>query len=133
MKAIAVYTETGNTAKLISKYRPKTSIYAFAANDHVCARLNLMWGVKPIACTMGITSEEMLKNAEGLLLQRQAVQPGDVVAIVAGTRSASGSTNFLRLHVVEPQSVDGQPASVRQTKDRRKQPRLPPMSGRKKK
>src|SRR6476469_1232190 len=86
MKAIAVYTESGNTARLISKYRPKTSIYAFAANDHVCARLNLMWGVKPIACTMGITSEEMLKNAEGLLLQRQAVQPGDVVAIVAGTR-----------------------------------------------
>ena len=96
MKAIAVYTETGNTARLISKYRPKTSIFAFAASDHVCARLNLMWGVKPIACTMGITSEEMLKNAEGLLLQRQAVQPGDVVAIVAGTRSASGSTNFLR-------------------------------------
>src|SRR5258707_3811598 len=59
MKAISVYTETGNTARLISKYRPKTSIYAFAANDHVCARLNLMWGVKPIACEMGITSEEM--------------------------------------------------------------------------
>ena len=35
MKAIAVYTETGNTARLISKYRPKASIYAFAANDHV--------------------------------------------------------------------------------------------------
>jgi|SRR5450432_114855 pyruvate kinase len=128
MKAIAVYTETGNTAKLISKYRPKTSIYAFAANDHVCARLNLMWGVKPIACTMGITSEEMLKNAEGLLLQRQAVQPGDVVAIVAGTRSASGSTNFLRLHVVESQLPEGQ-----EKKDRRKQPRSQPVGGRKKK
>jgi pyruvate kinase len=128
MKAISVYTETGNTARLISKYRPKTSIYAFAANDHVCARLNLMWGVKPIACEMGITSEEMLKNAEGLLLKRQAVQPGDVVAIVAGTRSASGSTNFLRLHVVEQEAESGQPS-----KDRRKQPRLQPVSARKKK
>src|SRR6185369_7327102 len=120
--------ETGNTARLISKYRPKTSIFAFAASDHVCARLNLMWGVKPIACTMGITSEEMLKNAEGLLLQRQAVQPGDVVAIVAGTRSASGSTNFLRLHVVENQQ-----SMVEKTKDRRKHPRPQPLSGPKKK
>lgn len=126
MKAISVYTETGNTARLISKYRPKTSIYAFAANDHVCARLNLMWGVKPIACEMGITSEEMLKNAEDLLLKRQAVQPGDVVAIVAGTRSISGSTNFLRLHVVENEVSANLP-----TKDRRKQPRSQPASGRK--
>lgn len=132
MKAIAVYTESGNTARLISKYRPKTSIYAFAANDHVCARLNLMWGVKPIACTMGITSEEMLKNAEGLLLQRQAVQPGDVVAIVAGTRSASGSTNFLRLHVVENQQSMVE-KTVEKTKERRKHPRPQPLSGPKKK
>jgi pyruvate kinase len=91
-----------------------------------------MWGVKPIACTMGITSEEMLKNAEGLLLQRQAVQPGDVVAIVAGTRSASGSTNFLRLHVVENQQSVVEKA-VEKTKDRRKHPRPQPASGPKKK
>src|SRR3954467_5078965 len=45
MKAIAVYTETGTTARLISKYRPTAPIFAFAANTTVCARLNLMWGV----------------------------------------------------------------------------------------
>src|SRR5690349_22849988 len=48
MKAIAVYTESGTTARLISKYRPKAPIYAFAANTAVCARLNLMWGVSPL-------------------------------------------------------------------------------------
>jgi hypothetical protein len=56
------------------------------------------------------------------------VQPGDVVAIVAGTRSASGSTNFLRLHVVENQQ-----SMVEKTKDRRKHPRPQPLSGPKKK
>jgi hypothetical protein len=50
---------------------------------------------------MGITSEEMAVNAERMLLARHAVQSGDIIAIVAGTRTAaSGSTNFMRLHVV---------------------------------
>ena len=100
MKAIAVYTETGTTARLISKYRPKAGIFAFAANPSVCARLNLMWGVHPVWCDMGINTEEMVSNAERLMLKQRAVQPGDVIAIVAGTRTASGSTNFMRLHVV---------------------------------
>jgi pyruvate kinase len=100
MKAIAVYTETGTTARLISKYRPKSAIYAFAANPSVCARLNLMWGVQPVWCDMGINTEEMVSTAERMMLKQHAVQPGDVIAIVAGTRTASGSTNFMRLHVV---------------------------------
>jgi pyruvate kinase len=100
MKAIAVYTETGTTARLISKYRPKAAIYAFASNASVCARLNLMWGVQPVWCDMGINTEEMVSNAERMMLKHHAAQPGDVIAIVAGTRTASGSTNFMRLHVV---------------------------------
>ena len=100
MKAIAVYTETGTTARLISKYRPKAPIYAFAATSTVCARLNLMWGVWPLACEMTPNAEDMVHNAESLLLKLHAVQPGDVISVVAGTRTSSGSTNFMRLHVV---------------------------------
>ncbi|HEY7405636.1 MAG TPA: pyruvate kinase [Candidatus Angelobacter sp.] len=100
MKAIAVFTETGTTARLISKYRPKAPIYAFAATSAVSARLNLMWGVSPLACEMTPHAEAMVHNAERLLLKTHAVQPGDVIAVVAGTRTSSGSTNFLRLHVV---------------------------------
>ena len=119
MKAIAVYTETGTTARLISKYRPKPPIYAFAATSGVCARLNLMWGVLPLTCEMTPNSEEMVHNAERLLLKLHAVQAGDVIGIVAGTRSSSGSTNFLRLHVVGAGEHQGQ-------EDRRKIPRLRP-------
>src|SRR5262249_24473984 len=100
MKAIAVFTETGTTARLISKYRPRAEIVAFAASPTVCARLNLMWGVSPLACEMTQNAEEMVDNAEKLLLKLQALGPGDVIAVVAGTRTTSGSTNFLRLHVV---------------------------------
>jgi pyruvate kinase len=127
MKAIAVYTESGTTARLISKYRPKAAIYAFAANPSVCARLNLMWGVQPVWCEMGINTEEMVSNAERLMLKHHAVQPGDVIAIVAGTRTASGSTNFMRLHVVGTGELHelGHP-------ERRRVPRLKPLSGSKK-
>jgi len=125
MKAIAVYTETGTTARLISKYRPKAGIYAFAANTSVCARLNLMWGVQPIWCDMGISTEEMVSNAEQLLCKRHATQSGDVIAIVAGTRSASGSTNFIRLHVVGA----GETHELGHVPERRKMPRTKPVMG----
>ena len=121
MKAIAVYTETGTTARLISKYRPKAPIYAFAATDAVCARLNLMWGVSPLYCEMTPNAEEMVVNAETHLLKIHAVQPGDVMAVVAGTRSSSGSTNFMRLHVV---GTAGE--HHHRPGERRKAPRLRP-------
>jgi pyruvate kinase len=108
MRAIAVYTETGTTARLISKYRPQCDIYALAATPATCARLNLLWGVQPLLCEIDHRTEDMVIKAEKLLLRSQAVQSNDVIAIVAGTRSASGSTNFMRLHVVgvaEPMSV----------------------------
>ena len=59
-------------------------------------------------------------KAETFLLQLHAVQPGDVIAVVAGTRSSSGSTNFLRLHVV---GTGESPAAGWSREERRKTPR----------
>jgi pyruvate kinase len=118
MKAIAVYTETGTTARLISKYRPQCPIYALASNPTVCARMNLMWGVHPVLCDVAPQVENMVAEAEALLRQRHAAGKDDVIAVVAGTRSTSGSTNFMRLHVVG--STDSRQASSR---ERRKQQR----------
>jgi len=128
MKAIAVYTESGTTARLISKYRPKAPIYAFAANSTVSARLNLMWGVSPFACEMTTNTEDMVTRAETHLMQSHAVQPGDVIAVVAGTRSSSGSTNFIRMHVV---GTGDQSVPVRE--ERRKIARLKPVEAERRK
>jgi pyruvate kinase len=98
--AIAIYTESGTTARLISKYRPRAEVYAFAHIPVVCNRLNLLWGVRPIAAAPFYTAEAMVTNAENFLLESGVVQAGDVVGIVAGTQSTSGSTNFIRLHRV---------------------------------
>lgn len=122
MHAIVVFTETGTTARLISKYRPACPIYALAPSSPVCARLNLMWGVRPVLCEIDRQAEDMVAKAEGLLRDRQAVQPGNVIAIVAGTRTTTGSTNFMRLHVIG--SGEEQQTS---TPERRKAPRIKPL------
>jgi len=100
MGAIAVFTETGNTARMISKHRPKAAIYAFTHISPVVQRLNLYWGVRPVRCPQARSAEQMVTLAEQVLLQRGQLKPGDVLGVVAGTRQASGSTNLMRLHVV---------------------------------
>jgi pyruvate kinase len=100
MGAIAVFTETGNTARMISKYRPQAAIYAFTHNSTVAQRTNLYWGVHPMKCGLGLSSDSMVDVAEYELLHRGLLKAADVLGVVAGTRQASGSTNFMRLHVV---------------------------------
>jgi pyruvate kinase len=107
MGAIAVFTETGNTAILISKYRPLAEIYAFCRTLPVCNRLNLLWGVQPVVRDQALTAEEMLSAAEQELLRRGRVKTGDVLGVVAGTQMASGSTNFMRLHLVTSEEEQG--------------------------
>ncbi|MBV9183594.1 MAG: pyruvate kinase, partial [Acidobacteria bacterium] len=102
MAAIAVFTESGNTARMMSKYRPKSRIYAFSHNPAVCNRLNLLWGVQPVERQHALSAEQMLTTAEQELLRTGRIQPGDVLGIVAGTQMSTGSTNFLRLHRVSP-------------------------------
>jgi pyruvate kinase len=101
MGAIAVFTETGNTARMISKYRPKAAIYAFSQVLPVCNRLNLFWGVTPVRTEQARSAEDMVLTAERELLQQGRIKVGDVLGVVAGTQMASGSTNLIRLHVVD--------------------------------
>jgi pyruvate kinase len=100
MAAIAVFTETGNTARMISKYRPKSKIYAFSHVPAVCNRMSLLWGVQPVKRDHALNAEEMLATAEQELVRSGKLHPGDVLGVVAGTQMSSGSTNFMRLHVV---------------------------------
>ena len=106
MGAIAVFTETGNTARMISKYRPKVPIFAFTHMDSVIHRLNLYWGVHPVLCAQARSAEQMVNMAEQDLVGRGVLKPRDVLGVVAGTRQASGSTNLMRLHVVTAEEAE---------------------------
>lgn len=106
MGAIAIFTETGNTARMISKYRPKVPIYAFTHIESVVHRLNLYWGVHPVRCRQPRSVEQMVQTAEQVLVSRSVLKPKDVLGVVAGTRQSSGSTNLMRLHVVTEQEAE---------------------------
>jgi pyruvate kinase len=112
MGAIAVFTESGNTARMISKYRPPAVIYAFSHVESVARRTHLFWGVQPMRCRQALSAEQMVNVAERDLLRQGVLKSGDVLGVVAGTRQASGSTNFLRLHTVTAEEASATPATL---------------------
>jgi len=100
MGAIAVFTESGNTARMLSKHRPKVGIYAFSRKPEVCNRMNALWGVHPVHAEEWESAESMLRTAEEELISKGLLREGDVLGLVAGTKLTSGATNFMRLHTV---------------------------------
>jgi pyruvate kinase len=100
VRAIAVYTQTATTARMLSKYRPCVPIYAFTPLDAVCNRMNLLWGVTPLRCPANLSVERMADFAEAELKRIQALSTGDIFGLVAGATETTGATNFLRLITV---------------------------------
>jgi pyruvate kinase len=106
LRGIALFTESGSTARQLSKYHPAAPIFALSPVEITINRLNLLWGTVPIRCPKVSSTEAMVDLAENLLEQGGYVRPREVIAIVAGTRTKSGSTNFLRLHVLGEHSQE---------------------------
>ncbi len=101
MKVIAVFTETGSTARLVSKHRPLRPIIAFSTIQETRRRMSLYWGVVPRTIGKVQDIEELVHAAERRRLEVRLVQPGDVVGIVAGTPLlVGGTTNFMKFHVI---------------------------------
>lgn len=95
-KAIFAFTETGSTARLLSRLRPEMPILAMTPNPKVYNQLALAWGVIPILCANARTVEEARKQVSEYALQKGLVQYGDVVVIIAGTPfGRPGTTNMM--------------------------------------
>jgi pyruvate kinase len=98
MKAVVVFTETGASARLVSKYRPRVPIVAFTPNPETYPRMSLLWGVKSRRTRALKNIDELTGEAESRLREEKMVEHGDVVGIIAGTPvGAKGSTNLMRL------------------------------------
>ena len=100
LAAIAIFTESGNTARLLSKYRPDAPIFALSPYEHVVHRAMLLWGTFPIQCERFVGTDTLVNTAEDILESRGYVKAKQVVGIVAGTATKTGATNFMRLHLV---------------------------------
>jgi pyruvate kinase len=100
LAAIAIFTESGNTARLLSKYRPEAPIFALSPFEAVVRRTMLLWGTYPIQCERFEGTDTLVNMAEEILESRGFVKPRQVVGIVAGTATKTGATNFMRLHLI---------------------------------
>ena len=101
MKLIAVFTHSGFTARLISRYRPMVPIIAFSPEAETRRRMALIWGVLPKNIPDVHKVDGLAEIAEKRLLEERLVRKGDVIGIVAGTpMGIRGTTNFMKFHVI---------------------------------
>ncbi|MFJ7637538.1 pyruvate kinase [Peribacillus sp. NPDC097206] len=99
--AIITPTESGHTARMISKYRPKAPIIAVTSNEDVSRRLALVWGVYPQMGPKAETTDDMLQTAIDQSLESGIVSHGDLVVITAGVPVGEiGTTNLMKIHVL---------------------------------
>jgi pyruvate kinase len=98
LKVVAVFTEKGSSAGLVSKYRPRAPIVAFSPVQQTRRRLSLYWGVLPRSMGSVHDIDKLAATAEKRLLEEKLVKRGDIIGVVAGTPiGTTGSTNLMRL------------------------------------
>jgi pyruvate kinase len=101
MKLIAVFTHSGFTARLISRYRPLVPIVAFSPDARTRRRMALLWGVTSRQIADINKIDGLAAIAEKRLVEEGFVRKGDVIGIVAGTpMGIRGTTNFMKFHVI---------------------------------
>ncbi|HSI66530.1 MAG TPA: pyruvate kinase [Planococcus sp. (in: firmicutes)] len=101
VKAIIAPTESGHTAKMISKYRPGAPIIAVTSTERPSRKLTLVWGVLPIVGTKVHSTDELLESSVEAALNRNYVKHGDLVVITAGVPvGQAGTTNLMKVHVI---------------------------------
>lgn len=103
-KAIISSTESGQTARMVSKYRPQAPIVAVTTQERTLRRLALTWGVTPVKGEQASSTDEMFDYALQGGVKSGLVKEGDLVVITAGVPlGRSGSTNLLKVDQIPQQ------------------------------
>ncbi|GAB3065156.1 pyruvate kinase [Virgibacillus ainsalahensis] len=109
VSAIITPTESGHTARMISKYRPHAPIVAVTYSDHVNRQLSLVWGVHAVTGERANSTDEMLEVAVDRGLSTKLFERGSRVIITAGVPvGESGTTNIMKVHVIGDVIARGQ-------------------------
>ena len=99
--AIVVFTSTGSSARLVSRYRPPVAIFAITPHDTTARQLAINYGVKPILAPDVSSTDEMLAQMDRVLMEGGYLQRGQPVVFLAGQPvGRAGTTNLMKLHRV---------------------------------
>ncbi len=100
-RTIVAFTESGGTARLLSKYRPSADIMVFAPDVRIRRRMALYWGVKPIPFERKSSTDLMFASAEKYLEKAGICERGEGVVMIAGVPpNSQARTNLVKLHVI---------------------------------
>lgn len=109
--AIITATQSGHTARMVSKYRSACPVIAVTSSDKVARKLALNWGVFPMVTEKVNSTDELIEKSVEISLKTGYVKKGDLVVIAAGIPvSYSGTTNMLKVHIVGDILVQGRGA-----------------------
>ena len=109
VKAIIAPTESGHTAKMISKYRQGAPIIAVTSTEQPSRKLSLVWGVYPIVGVKVGSTDEILDLSVEESLKHHYVKHGDLVIITAGVPvGEAGTTNLMKVHLIGDMVAKGQ-------------------------
>jgi pyruvate kinase len=99
--AIVVFTSTGSSARLVSRYRPPVGIFAITPHDTTARQLAVSYGVTPILAPDVSSTDEMLAQMDRVMIQGGYLQKGQLVVFLAGQPvGRPGTTNLMKLHRV---------------------------------
>lgn len=100
-RAIACFTETGSSARLVAQFRPPVPIIALTPHDNIARQLQLVWGVRPVLIERSLDTDHMIHHGDVRLIESGIVAPGDIVVVTLGAPATQhGSTNAMKLHRV---------------------------------
>ncbi len=106
-KYLIAFTQSGESARRIARFRSPISLLAMTPEEHVYNQLALTWGVEPLITPMVSHTDEMVKQVDTFLLDSRRCTKGETVVIVAGAPPGiPGSTNAVRVHIIGD-AVDG--------------------------
>jgi pyruvate kinase len=99
VKYLITFSQSGDTAKRMSRIRPRIPMLAFTPEQHTRSRLALAWGIETFLVPMARHTDQMARQVDLTLLANGRAEEGDLVVIVAGSPPGiPGSTNALRVH-----------------------------------
>ena len=100
-KVVVAFTESGTTARLLSKERPPMPIVVYTPHDAVRRRMALYWGVRPRAMRTIPNTDELIRELERSLREEKLAGSGDRIVILLGAPAGTrGSTNLMKLHTI---------------------------------
>ena len=99
--AIVTVSESGTTARLLSKYRPQQPIIACVMREQVQRQLSLSWGITPLMMPLAHSTDELIEMSTSLAKENGYLHNGELAVVTAGVPvGVSGTTNMIKIHMV---------------------------------